>query len=461
MAQILGATRNFRVVFVDFLGTTTNKSILAVIRLFNCNTTWAEISHVGDSYHLLEVEILQNESHVSSVSNCQHRLSGLAELGFISFTFHNFSDNKSEVIEDRLPYRNLSMDSVGALSIQCPRDAARDSLGSYSLGAYSRTYCAGQQLTLNKSHLRELYPNLQSLFLAGVHSTDQREKLKFPWYIRSMTLPLNLSHSHFRQNLITDAYRQKVGSQQFVRTLGISGSTTDDIDNICPYRLQLNTLVLERNNIRYIPLNCFYPGHSQPSSLYYLDLTNNPLSRLRNGTFNGLTQLESLHLQNCELVELQPGLFDDLTNLKLLNLDSNKLEALHAGIFSKLSSLKNLFVHKNSLYHVEYHSLPIYSPNLSIVDFRSNRLLTFPYDCLTLPNLNLCDCDHNRISTSNLTDIVSHFNPIRMYFVQPRAFYGESYNIADIGTMHENDQSEISLRDNQIRSIDFDESWTR
>ena len=275
-----------------------------------------------------------------------------------------------------------------------------------------------------------------------------------------MNLPLNLTHSKFRQRLVRDGHGLQSNNGDIIRTLVVNISAPVAVEKVCTYDRQLNTIILEGINVSYIPIDCFTPTKDKPSSTYFLDLSQNPLEHIENGTFTGLSKLESLHIRCCKLKSLQVGVFDDLTNLKLLNLDYNQLTRLSAGLFTKLASLEKLFLHYNHIHHIEHQTFPIYSHNLTFIDMKNNKLEVFPYDCLTLPNLDLCDCTNNKISMENFTEIISYFNPVKMYFVQPLAYYGETYNPTDVAIMHEAEQAEISLRNNNANRPTFSNSWS-
>ena len=394
---------------------------------------------------------IYGSSHTSSFKSSQSFLKGLSELRYISLVFLNITEKSN--VQQVLPYNHLPIQTLGTFIVQCIQE---DKKGF----ARSRTYCSNKEVSLNTTDLRRHYLHLQTLSFNGVHLVDERVQLQFPWDSLSMDLPLNMSHSKYRQRLVRDGHSLHSGSQQIIRSLVVNVSTPVVIENICPYERQLNTVVLEGIDLRYIPLKCFTPEKSNQTKLFFLELFENPLHHIINGTFSGLTKLESLHLRYCKLQELKVGIFDNLVNLKLLNLDFNQLKVLQSGVFSKLVSLENLFLHYNDLYHVDYHSLPIFSRNLIFVDFKNNKLESFPYDCLTLPNLGLCDCDNNSISIHNLKEVISYFDPVEMYFVQPLAYYGESYNPTDVAIMHETDQAEINLRNNEVKSVLFNNNWS-
>ena len=370
----------------------------------------------------------------------------------MSFFFINLTVSGN--VENVLPYHSLPMNTLASLIVQCVNQVPERS-------EYLKSYCTKQEVRQNITRLQHLYPHLQSLSLIGVHLADIREKFEFPWDNRTMDLPLNLSYSIFHRRLVGDGHGLRSNIRKIIRALVVNVSTSIAIEKACPYDRQLNTIIFEGINVSYIPIDCFTPTNkAEQSVLYFLELSQNPLRRLYNGTFTALTRLESLHIRCCMLTELPSGLFDDLTNLKLLNLDYNQLTKLQTGIFSKLTSLEKLYLHYNHLHHVEHQSFPIYSHNLSYIDFKNNKLESFPYDCLTLPNLDLCDCTNNNISMENFTEIISYFNPVKMYFVQPLAYYGETYNPTDVAIMHEAAQAKIYLRNNKVRRFAFNNKWS-
>ena len=80
-----------------------------------------------------------------------------------------------------------------------------------------------------------------------------------------------------------------------------------------------------------------------------LDLTDQGLTALQAGDFDGLTNLKGLGLSDNQLTALPVGVFDSLTNLVTLELDFNRFSALPAGVFDSLTSLRWLSLHNNAL----------------------------------------------------------------------------------------------------------------
>ena len=80
-----------------------------------------------------------------------------------------------------------------------------------------------------------------------------------------------------------------------------------------------------------------------------LDLSNQSISDLKAGDFNGLTKLETLYLDNNDLTTLRGGVFDGLTALETLALDNNDLSTLRGDVFDGLTSLETLYLNSNKL----------------------------------------------------------------------------------------------------------------
>ena len=117
------------------------------------------------------------------------------------------------------------------------------------------------------------------------------------------------------------------------RITSISAGTFDKLT-------QLETLILDAaayaNTFTSLPVGVF----DKLTSLTYLDLAQNRITSLPTGVFDKLTSLESLSLDRIySLSSLPSGIFDKLTSLEILGLQGLKPAFLPDGIFSGLSSL--------------------------------------------------------------------------------------------------------------------------
>ncbi|XP_067935780.1 toll-like receptor 13 [Watersipora subatra] len=340
------------------------------------------------------------------------------------------------------------MTSVGSFEVTCYHESLHT----------SRVYCDHSMIPYQPSLLPLIFPHLQTLSLAGVYPQNTESKLGFPWDQNNKKLPLNLSESRLNQELPNDKNHADIHGI-FSRSYASAHNRAKSACSTCPYERLLNSVIFSNNSLLHIPFDCFNPGPAMRSSLQVLDLSKNNLTVIQNKTFDKLSRLENLHLSHNSLTDLQIGLFDDLVRLRVLNLCHNVMRNLRTGLFSKLKSLTELYVYANRLVHTEHQTLPIYSPNLLLVDLRWNELQHLPADCFTLPNLFACDCRANEISLNNFMDIVAQFDPVKMAMVEPMAYYGQPYSQTRIGGMHQNGQRIVKLGENRVEGIGFNDTW--
>lgn len=98
----------------------------------------------------------------------------------------------------------------------------------------------------------------------------------------------------------------------------------------------LQEIRLAGNRLGRIEDNAF------PESLRLLDLVNNQITSLSNGSFANLNRLEKLYLNNNPLQNVEPGAFNGLKNLTELHMDSSKLFTL--PVLKNLPKLTNLSI---------------------------------------------------------------------------------------------------------------------
>ncbi|MYA91657.1 MAG: leucine-rich repeat domain-containing protein, partial [Synechococcus sp. SB0663_bin_10] len=79
------------------------------------------------------------------------------------------------------------------------------------------------------------------------------------------------------------------------------------------------------------------------------NLADKGLTSLSSGDFDGLSNLQALHLSNNDLSSLPEDIFDGLSSLQLLYLDNNDLTSLPEDIFDGLSGLYSLLLNDNKL----------------------------------------------------------------------------------------------------------------
>ena len=107
----------------------------------------------------------------------------------------------------------------------------------------------------------------------------------------------------------------------------------------------LQTLFLTNNTLSSLPADIF----SGLSALIQLELDSNQLSSLPDGLFSGVSSLSSLDLSNNSLGSLSANTFSGLPALTGLDLGNNQLSSLPGDIFSELSALERLSLSSNQL----------------------------------------------------------------------------------------------------------------
>ena len=120
---------------------------------------------------------------------------------------------------------------------------------------------------------------------------------------------------------------------------GITGLKSGDFQGLA----NLQELHLERNSLTALPADVF----NGLASLNKLHLEHNSLTALPTDMFTRLPALKLLHLRENEFTALPADTFADAAGLERLILDNNHLLSLPEGVFDGLSKLKSLDLHHN------------------------------------------------------------------------------------------------------------------
>ena len=135
------------------------------------------------------------------------------------------------------------------------------------------------------------------------------------------------------------------------------------------------------------------------SNLQTLDLSNNRLSELPGGVFDGLTALDELRLYQSGVTELTERLFTDTPALTRLDLRENALVTLRAGAFSGLSNLESLNMWGNPLESLSQGAFSGLA-TLRNLNLGSNELTALPERAFVdLRNLSFLNLEYNRLGS--------------------------------------------------------------
>lgn len=141
--------------------------------------------------------------------------------------------------------------------------------------------------------------------------------------------------------------RSKELSRQQVR-IKVVCDDVDLMDTLQPSFLPNRTvsLNLSNNKISLLRNGSFYGL----AALEKLDLKNNLISTVEPGAFRGLLALRRLDLSNNRIGCLSPEMFLDLGNLSKLNLSGNIFSTLTMGLFTHLAALRVLHFSTETLF---------------------------------------------------------------------------------------------------------------
>ncbi|XP_016105815.1 G-protein coupled receptor 124-like [Sinocyclocheilus grahami] len=114
-----------------------------------------------------------------------------------------------------------------------------------------------------------------------------------------------------------------------------------------------------------------------PNRTVSLNLSNNRIRILKNGSFAGLYSLEKLDLRNNLISTIMPGAFLGLTALRKLDLSSNRIGCLTSEVFQGLTNLTKLNISGNIFSSLDPHLF---------MELHSLKLLNFHSEFLS------CDC---------------------------------------------------------------------
>ena len=130
-----------------------------------------------------------------------------------------------------------------------------------------------------------------------------------------------------------------------------------------------------------------------------LNLSDQSITALKAGDFDGLSALRSLSLAKNTLSSLPAGIFSGLASMSSLDLGSNALSSLPEGVFSKLSAMDRLNLSGNSLESLSANTFSEMS-SLTGLDLGNNELSSLPANIFSgLSLLNWLSLSSNQLSS--------------------------------------------------------------
>ncbi|KAK6285195.1 hypothetical protein J4Q44_G00389790, partial [Coregonus suidteri] len=173
----------------------------------------------------------------------------------------------------------------------------------------------------------------------------------------------------------TEDYRSKLGGDCFA-------------DLACPEKCRCEGTTVDCSNQKLTKIPDHIPQYTQE-----LRLNNNEFTVLEaTGFFKRLPQLKKINLSNNRISDIEEGTFEGATGVNELILTSNRLENIHYGMLQGLNGLRTLMLRSNRISCVS---------NSSFVGLSSVRLLSLYDNLITSMTPGAFDTLH-ALSTLNL-----------------------------------------------------------
>ncbi|XP_029466034.1 slit homolog 1 protein [Rhinatrema bivittatum] len=166
-------------------------------------------------------------------------------------------------------------------------------------------------------------------------------------------------------------------------------------DVVCPPKCRCESNVVECSNLKLTKI----PDRI-PQSTAELRLNNNEMSVLEaTGLFRKLPHLKKINLSNNKITEIEDGVFEGAASVSELHLTANHLESVRSGMFRGLGGLRTLMLRNNRIGCVHNDSftglrnvrlLSLYDNQISIISpgafdtlqsLSTLNLLANPFNC--------------------------------------------------------------------------------
>jgi len=159
---------------------------------------------------------------------------------------------------------------------------------------------------------------------------------------------------------------------------------------------RLRSLDLHGNRLQQLRASVF----RSLRSVVEINLSENELSVIEDGTFSGLLELRTLYIDKNQLVTVMPMMFDGLTRLETLDISSNRLSNISSGSFQYLTALRTLSLRENEIQFIRSDAWTGLD-KLTDLDLASNRLTAVDKSTFTgLCSLHYVDLSDNKVTVA-------------------------------------------------------------
>ncbi|XP_055700052.1 protein artichoke [Phlebotomus papatasi] len=135
---------------------------------------------------------------------------------------------------------------------------------------------------------------------------------------------------------------------------------------------KLRTLDLSKAGLKVLPIELL----ANNPDLQIVNLQNNAIQEIQEGTFSNLRNITSIDLSNNNIMSIRPSSFVNVMSIQRLSLRGNQLSAFKGEIFNTGTSLEDLDISNNQIIYLFPSAFRIH-PRLKNLDISSNKLKFF------------------------------------------------------------------------------------
>ncbi|CAK1603412.1 unnamed protein product [Parnassius mnemosyne] len=379
----------------------------AMLETLYLSHNYINIIHHGAFHRVPKLRIVDlnfnNIVRIHPESFLQQSSSGVEELSLIGNKIMHISEFRA--LLEALP-RLRFLDMSDNLLQEIPRGALRGhpNLERLHLNRNSIKFIEGEafvampalrELHLSKNALGDTneapfwnLPSLKGLDLS--HNLFQRLQPKLLYNLPSLRR-INLSNNKLsvidpitfietpllEYVNISGNYLVSIHPATF-RNLGnlyeLDASSNKLIEFVPGLPMRLEQLNLKRNQITNLPIPPS-PDLDLPS-LRTLDISNNGIQKIPNGTFKKLHNLRRLFMKRNGLRQIHATMFSDLDSLEILDLSFNQIISIHLKSFTNLAHLMEVILYGNNVENFDFMAIQD-NTELSVLDISKNKLKCF------------------------------------------------------------------------------------
>lgn len=228
-------------------------------------------------------------------------------------------------------------------------------------------------------------------------------------------------------------------------SLDLANKNLSNIDLLKGLSDKITELDLSGNKITKIPEGFF----DNMTNLEYVDLNSNHIKALPENAFKNTKKLNWINIRANNLTEIKKDTLSGLDKLVYLELDNNSITSVEAGALDGDTSLKQLSISGNELNALPDHLLDDAGDTIDFIELSNNEFVKLP-NCINAATKKL-----RKISAfNNALEDISNIDFTKMSNLEEVNFYKNYIAQVPDGTFAKNKKLySVDFHDNQISNI--------